>query len=76
MLSTDAKRLMTMEERISSRVFGQADAIRAVARAVRRARAGVNEPGRPLGVFLFLGPTGVGKTETAKARVYWPRRRR
>lgn len=67
MLSTDAKRLMSMEERISSRVFGQANAIRAVARAVRRARAGVNEPGRPLGVFLFLGPTGVGKTETAKA---------
>lgn len=67
MLASDAKRLMSMEERIGSRVFGQGDAIRSVAKAVRRSRAGVNEAGRPLGVFLFLGPTGVGKTETAKA---------
>jgi ATP-dependent Clp protease ATP-binding subunit ClpB len=67
MLESDADRLMGMESRISQRVFGQDDAVRSVARAVRRSRAGVNEPGRPLGVFLFLGPTGVGKTETAKA---------
>lgn len=67
MLSTDAKRLISMEERLGARVFGQGDALKSVSKAVRRARAGVSEAGRPLGVFLFLGPTGVGKTETAKA---------
>jgi ATP-dependent Clp protease ATP-binding subunit ClpB len=67
MLESDAARLMSMEARISSRVFGQEQAVRSVSRAVRRARAGVNEPGRPLGVFMFIGPTGVGKTETARA---------
>ena len=67
MLESDSDRLMAMEERISRRVFGQDEAVRSVSRAVRRSRAGVSEPGRPLGVFLFMGPTGVGKTETAKA---------
>jgi ATP-dependent Clp protease ATP-binding subunit ClpB len=67
MLTTDSTRLMSMEERLSKRVYGQGDALKLVSKAVRRARAGVNDAGRPLGVFLFLGPTGVGKTETAKA---------
>ncbi len=67
MLESDAARLMAMEERISKRVFGQSEAVQSVCRAVRRSRAGVSEPGRPQGVFLFMGPTGVGKTETAKA---------
>ncbi len=67
MLESDSARLMAMEDRISKRVFGQDEAVRSVSRAVRRSRAGVSEPGRPLGVFLFMGPTGVGKTETAKA---------
>lgn len=67
MLESDSARLMAMEDRISKRVFGQDEAVRSVCRAVRRSRAGVSEPGRPLGVFLFMGPTGVGKTETAKA---------
>jgi ATP-dependent Clp protease ATP-binding subunit ClpB len=67
MLESDAARLMSMDLRIASRVFGQDEAVRSVCRAVRRSRAGVNEPGRPLGVFMFIGPTGVGKTETAKA---------
>jgi ATP-dependent Clp protease ATP-binding subunit ClpB len=67
MLLSESKKLMSMEERLSSKVFGQEPAVRVVCRAVRRARAGVNESGKPIGVFLFLGPTGVGKTETAKA---------
>src|SRR4029077_8512156 len=56
-----------MEERIHHRVIGQDDAINAVAKAIRRARAGLQDPNRPLGRFLFLGPTGVGKTELARA---------
>ena len=56
-----------MEEVIGKRVIGQADAVRAVSKAVRRARAGLQDPNRPLGSFLFLGPTGVGKTEQTKA---------
>ena len=56
-----------MEEAIGKRVIGQADAVRAVSTAVRRARAGLQDPNRPLGSFLFLGPTGVGKTELTKA---------
>ena len=56
-----------MEERLHQRVIGQDDAVRAVADAVRRARAGLQDPNRPLGSFLFLGPTGVGKTELARA---------
>ncbi|MCX6116039.1 MAG: AAA family ATPase [Proteobacteria bacterium] len=67
MLASDNKRLLAMEERLELRVFGQSAAIKSVSKAVRRARAGINEQGKPIGVFLFLGPTGVGKTETAKA---------
>jgi ATP-dependent Clp protease ATP-binding subunit ClpB len=56
-----------MEDRIAERVVGQEDAVTAVAKAVRRARAGLKDPNRPIGSFLFLGPTGVGKTEVARA---------
>ena len=56
-----------MEDRLHQRVVGQEDAIRAVANAVRRARAGLQDPKRPIGSFIFLGPTGVGKTELARA---------
>ncbi len=67
LMENDTQRLLNIEERLKSKVFGQDQALQIVAQAVRRARAGVNDPNRPLGVFLFLGPTGVGKTETAKA---------
>jgi ATP-dependent Clp protease ATP-binding subunit ClpB len=67
MLEGEREKLLHMEEAIGKRVIGQADAVRAVATAVRRARAGLQDPGRPLGSFLFLGPTGVGKTELTKA---------
>ena len=67
LLEDDAQRILTMDKRLGQRVFGQSAAIDKVSRAVKRARVGVNDPDRPLGVFLFLGPTGVGKTETAKA---------
>ncbi|MEY4631621.1 MAG: hypothetical protein RIQ81_1741 [Pseudomonadota bacterium] len=63
----ESNRLLKMKARLGSRVFGQDDALETVSRAIRRARTGVNDPKRPIGVFLFLGPTGVGKTETAKA---------
>ena len=56
-----------MEERLHQRVVGQDEAIEAVANAIRRARAGLQDPNRPLGCFIFLGPTGVGKTELARA---------
>jgi len=67
MLQGEREKLMRMEQVIGARVIGQADAVAAVARAVRRARAGLQDPNRPLGSFLFLGPTGVGKTELTKA---------
>jgi ATP-dependent Clp protease ATP-binding subunit ClpB len=67
MLQGERDKLLRMEEVLGKRVIGQADAVRAVATAVRRARAGLQDPGRPLGSFLFLGPTGVGKTELTKA---------
>ncbi len=63
----EATRLMHMEEILHKRVVGQDEAIKAVARAVRRARAGLKDPNRPIGSFIFLGPTGVGKTELCKA---------
>ncbi|MDQ2783475.1 MAG: AAA family ATPase, partial [Chloroflexota bacterium] len=63
----EAVKLATMEERLHERVVGQEQAITAVSRAIRRARAGMSDPKRPLGSFLFLGPTGVGKTELARA---------
>ncbi len=67
MLEGEAEKLITMEERLRSRVVGQDEALLLVANAIRRARSGLADPHRPLGSFLFLGPTGVGKTETAKA---------
>ncbi len=67
MLAGEREKLMAMEETIGRRVIGQAQAVAAVAKAVRRSRAGLQDPNRPLGSFLFLGPTGVGKTELTKA---------
>ncbi|MEM1026106.1 MAG: ATP-dependent chaperone ClpB [Myxococcota bacterium] len=67
MLETEAEKLVQMEGLIQRRVVGQRDAVGSVSRAVRRARAGLKDPRRPIGSFLFLGPTGVGKTELAKA---------
>ncbi len=67
MLEGDADRLVKMEDRLRLRVIGQDAAVTAVAAAVRRARAGLKDPNRPIGSFLFLGPTGVGKTELARA---------
>jgi ATP-dependent Clp protease ATP-binding subunit ClpB len=67
MLEGERDKLLRMEEELGKRVIGQQAALRAVANAVRRARAGLNEESRPLGSFLFLGPTGVGKTELTKA---------
>ena len=67
MLEGERAKLLGMEEALGKRVIGQDQAVRAVSTAVRRARAGLQEPNRPLGSFLFLGPTGVGKTELTKA---------
>jgi ATP-dependent Clp protease ATP-binding subunit ClpB len=63
----EVQKLIHMEERLHRRVIGQDEAIEAVANAIRRARAGLQDPNRPLGTFMFLGPTGVGKTELARA---------
>ncbi len=63
----EEQRLLEMEKHLSQRVIGQEDAIKALARAIRRSRAGIKDPRRPIGSFVFLGPTGVGKTELAKA---------
>ncbi len=67
MLEGEVKKLVNMEGRLRDRVIGQDDALAAVANAIRRSRAGLSDPKRPIGSFLFLGPTGVGKTETARA---------
>ncbi len=67
LIEGDVEKLIKMEERLQERVVGQDEAVAAVANAVRAARAGLQDPDRPLGSFLFLGPTGVGKTETARA---------
>jgi ATP-dependent Clp protease ATP-binding subunit ClpB len=67
MLEGERDKLLRMEDKIGQRVVGQADAVHAVATAVRRARAGLQDPNRPIGSFMFLGPTGVGKTELTKA---------
>jgi ATP-dependent Clp protease ATP-binding subunit ClpB len=67
MLEGEKEKLLHMEESLSKRVVGQAEAVRAVSTAVRRARAGLQDPHRPIGSFMFLGPTGVGKTELTKA---------
>ncbi len=67
MLEGEKEKLLKMEESLGARVVGQQEAVRAVATAVRRARAGLQDPSRPIGSFMFLGPTGVGKTELTKA---------
>ena len=67
MLESEIQKLVRMEELLAKRVVGQDDALKAVANAIRRSRAGLQDRNRPIGVFMFLGPTGVGKTETARA---------
>ncbi len=67
MMEGEREKLLNMEAELGKRVIGQEDAVRAVSKAVRRARAGLKDPNRPLGSFLFLGPTGVGKTELTKS---------
>jgi ATP-dependent Clp protease ATP-binding subunit ClpB len=67
MLEGEREKLLRMEDALAKRVVGQAEAVKAVSTAVRRARAGLQDPNRPIGSFMFLGPTGVGKTELTKA---------
>ena len=67
MMESERARLAKLEDELSQRVIGQRQAANAVANAVRRSRAGLQDPNRPIGSFIFLGPTGVGKTETARA---------
>ena len=67
MMESERERLLHLEDLLEERVIGQPDAVQAVADAVRRSRAGLSDPNRPQGSFLFLGPTGVGKTELARA---------
>jgi ATP-dependent Clp protease ATP-binding subunit ClpB len=67
MMESEREKLVKMEERLEQRVVGQREAVHAVANAVRRSRSGLQDPNRPIGSFIFLGPTGVGKTETARA---------
>ncbi|MBK9261091.1 MAG: AAA family ATPase [Polyangiaceae bacterium] len=67
MLEGEAEKLLKMEERLAHRVVGQDEAVRAISKAVRRGRVGLRDPGKPIGSFMFLGPSGVGKTELAKA---------
>src|SRR5262249_8178661 len=67
LMEGEIQKLIRMEERLHERVVGQDEAVVAVANALRRSRAGLSDPNRPIGSFLFLGPTGVGKTELARA---------
>src|SRR5205814_7495856 len=67
LMEGEVEKLVHMEERLHERVIGQGEAVEAVSNALRRSRAGLADPNRPIGVFLFLGPTGVGKTELARA---------
>lgn len=67
MLQSEQRKLFELEEELAKRVIGQREALQAVANAIRRSRTGIGDPNRPIGSFIFLGPTGVGKTETAKA---------
>ena len=76
LMEGEVERLQKMEEALARRVVGQEEAVQAVSDAVRRARAGLSDPKRPLGVFLFLGPTGVGKTELCEGARRVPLRRR
>jgi len=71
MLESEQEKLLHMEDQLRLRVVGQDDALRAVSSAVRRARAGLQDPDRPIGSFIFLGPTGVGKTETARSLAHF-----
>lgn len=71
MMEGEREKLLKMEEHLESRVVGQKQAVEAIANAIRRARAGLQDPNRPLGSFLFLGPTGVGKTELTKALAHF-----
>ncbi len=64
---TDSNRLLNLEEKLNKRIIGQDDAVNKIAKSIRRSRIGLNDPGRPIGSFIFLGPTGVGKTELCKA---------
>jgi len=67
MMETEAEKLLQMEERLHERIIGQEEAIKAISDAIRRARSGLKDPRRPIGSFIFIGPSGVGKTELAKA---------
>lgn len=67
MLETEAEKLLQMEERLHQRIVDQDEAVTAISEAIRRARVGLKDPRRPIGSFIFLGPTGVGKTELARA---------
>jgi ATP-dependent Clp protease ATP-binding subunit ClpC len=71
MMETEAQKLLHMEERLHERIIGQEDAIRAISDAIRRARSGLKDPRRPIGSFIFIGPSGVGKTELAKALAWF-----
>src|SRR5258706_6434366 len=67
MMESEVQKLIRMEDNLKQRVVGQEEAVHAVANAVRRSRAGLKDPNRPVGSFIFMGPTGVGKTELARA---------
>ncbi len=71
MLESESAKLLQMEERLHERIIGQEEAVYAVSDAIRRARSGLKDPGRPIGSFIFLGPSGVGKTELAKALAWF-----
>ena len=67
LIKTEAKKLLTLEDKLHQRVIGQSKAVESISNAIRRSRAGLQDPTRPIGSFIFLGPTGVGKTELAKS---------
>jgi ATP-dependent Clp protease ATP-binding subunit ClpC len=71
MLETESQKLLQMEERLHERIIGQSEAIHAISDAIRRARSGLKDPRRPIGSFIFIGPSGVGKTELAKALAWF-----
>jgi len=71
MMESEAERLLHMEERLHERIIGQEEAIHAISDAIRRARSGLKDPSRPIGSFIFIGPSGVGKTELAKALAWF-----
>jgi len=71
MMESEAEKLLQMEERLHERIIGQEEAIRAISDAIRRARSGLKNPARPIGSFIFIGPSGVGKTELAKALAWF-----